>query len=142
MNDNELRFRILFSLYSRKHLIFHKFHWLRELLSDAGLSSEDVTRVQVFLERMKNERSVSLTKKDVSTPHYLEDVEITPDGFESVKNLMKNTFDDPSPLNLTPDEEVTFTEIKNESDNAKKSKKFCDFILEHKHNFFETEVFG
>lgn len=79
---------------------------------------------------------------NVSAPHYIEDIEITPDGFESVENLMKNTFDDPSPLSITSDEKTLFEEIKNENDNAKKSKRFCDFILKNKHQFFETEVFG
>ena len=142
MNDNELRIRILFSLYSRKHSTFHNYHWLQDLLGNAGLTGEDITRVQVFLERMKNERSISLTKTNVSAPHHIADIAITPDGFESVENLMKNTFDDPSPLSITSDEKTLFEEIKNENDNAKKSKRFCDFILKNKHQFFETEVFG
>jgi len=142
LNDNELRFRILSSLYARKHSTFHKYHWLMDLLNDAGLSGEDVTKVQVFLERVQSEGRISLTKNDVTAPHYLEDIEITAKGFKNVENLMKNTFDDPSTLNLTTDEKLIFEKIKNELDNAKKAKEFCNFILENKHHFFETEVFG
>lgn len=142
LNDNEMRFRILSSIYSRKHSTFHRFHWLLDLLNDAGLSGEDLTRVQVFLERVRDEGRLSLTKNNVSAPHYLEDIEISTKGFEDVEKLMENTFDDPSPLNLTDDEKPIFEAIKNESNNAKKAKKFCDFILENKHHFFETEVFG
>lgn len=113
-----------------------------DLLNNAGLSGEDVTRVQVFLERIQSEGRISLTKNDVSAPHYLQDIEISANGFKDVENLMKNTFDDPSPLNLTTDEKLIFEKIKNETDNAKKAKEFCSFILENKHHFFETEVFG
>lgn len=141
MNDNELRFRILFSLYSRKYSTFHNYHFLQNLLGDAKLGGEDVNKVQIFIERMNEEGRVKF-KKNESARHYLGDIEITIDGIGSVERLMNNTFDDPSPLTLTPEEEKVFEEIKNESNDAKKANRFCDFILEKKHHFFETDVFG
>lgn len=141
MNDNEIYFRVLFALYSRKYTRFPKYHHLQDLLGVSGLTTENVNKVQVNIERLNGlgmGKLVSYVKK-TGPPHYLSDIEIEVEGVNRVEKLIRNTISDPSPLKLTEDEMKSFSVIQKETDSVKQSANFCNFILKNKHHFFETQ---
>lgn len=143
MNDNGIRFRVLFTLYARKFSTFRKFHYLQDLLNEAELTNNDVARVQVVIERSNSLGMGKLVEyvKKTGARHYLSDIEIGNEGMNRVERLVANTIADPSPLQLTKDEEKKFNEIKNESDNIKRAKDLYNFILENRAQFFEVATF-
>lgn len=143
MNDNGILFRVLFTLYARKYTTFQRFHWLNDLLNQAGLTKEDVTRVQVVIERSNSLGMGIVIKyaKKTGAPHYLSDIEIENEGMNRVDRLVANTVSDPSSLSLNKEEETKFNEIKNENDIIKKTENLYNFILENRSQFFEVMTF-
>ena len=137
MNDNGIMFKIMFGLHQTRN----QATFPNELNETPFLNMVNISDVERNLKILSRFGFVTINAHfDDSGVEAIDDCIISESGLNRIRGLVRNTFENPSGLQLSDEQLNRLNEIQGISDETEQFKQFHDFIFEVRPEFFDVNI--